>query len=183
MRQDRFIDVNEDEEFYYTDAISEEAVRLIREFAPDGQDENREPFFLYVAYTAPHWPLHALPEDISKYEGRYRKGWDRLRKDRYDRMVELGIIDSKWEISPRNEEAPPWEEVSPKDWEDHRMAVYAAQVDRMDQGFGRILGTLRETGVDVNVQDEEGKTALDYASEEGHSKIVRLLRAAGAKRR
>jgi arylsulfatase len=150
MREDAFIDVDADEEYYYTDAISDEAVRLIREFAPAGNENKQEPFFLYVAYTAPHWPLHALPEDIAKYEGRYAKGWDRIRKDRYDRMVELGIIDSKWEISPRNEDAPPWEEISLKDWEDRRMAVYAAQVDRMDQGIGQILGALKETGVEEN---------------------------------
>jgi arylsulfatase A-like enzyme len=150
MRQDRFIDVDEDEEFYYTDAISTEAVRLICEFAPGSRMEKREPFFLYVGYTAPHWPLHALPEDIAKYEGRYRKGWDRLRKDRYDRMVELRIIDRKWKISPRHDEVPPWEEASNKDWEDYRMAVYAAQVHRMDQGIGRILEALRETGTEEN---------------------------------
>jgi len=150
MRQDRFIDVDAEEEFYYTDAISNEAVRLVREFVPHGQEEKQEPFFLYVAYTAPHWPLHALPEDIARYEGRYRRGWDRLRKDRYDRMAELGVIDEKWKISPRDEEAPPWEEVSDKEWEDQRMAVYAAQVDCMDQGIGRIIRALAETGVEEN---------------------------------
>jgi arylsulfatase len=150
MRQDRFIDVHEDEEFYYTDAISDEAVGVIREFVPRGSGGNHKPFFLYVGYTAPHWPLHALPEDIVKYEGRYKKGWDRLRKDRYDRMVELGIIDSKWKISPRHDEATSWEEAPNKEWEDHRMAVYAAQVDRMDQGIGRILQALRETGTEEN---------------------------------
>jgi arylsulfatase len=150
MRQDRFIDVDAGEEYYYTDAISDEAVRLLRKFAPAGWSKMQEPFFLYVGYTAPHWPLHALPEDIAKYEGWYRKGWDRVRIDRYDRMVELGIIDRKWEISPRDDEAPSWEEASHKDWEDHRMAVYAAQVDRMDQGVGRILQALRETGAEEN---------------------------------
>jgi arylsulfatase len=121
MRQDRFIDVDAGEEYYYTDAISDEAVRLLRKFAPAGWSKMQEPFFLYVGYTAPHWPLHALPEDIAKYEGWYRKGWDRVRIDRYDRMVELGIIDRKWEISPRDDEAPSWEEASHKDWENHRM--------------------------------------------------------------
>ncbi len=163
MRQERFIDVQPDEEFYYTDAISEEAVRLIHEFAPRGRagagggppagsapgtspGAERRPFFLYVAYTAPHWPLHALPEDIARYQGRYRGGWDRVRKDRYDRMVALGILDGRWPISPRDPDAPPWEEAAHRDWEDSRMAVYAAQVDRMDQGVGRILQALRDTG-------------------------------------
>lgn len=150
MRQDRFIDVDLDEEFYYTDAISDEAVRLIHEFTAADRNKGQDPFFLYVAYTAPHWPLHALPEDIAKYEGRYRKGWDQVRKDRYDRMVEMGIIDGKWKISPRNKEAPSWDEISYKEWEDYRMAVYAAQVDCMDQGVGRILQALRETGAEEN---------------------------------
>jgi arylsulfatase A-like enzyme len=150
MRQDRFIDVDDDEQFYYTDAISTEAGQLIREFAPGSCREKREPFFLYVGYTAPHWPLHALPEDIALYEGRYRQGWDQLRKDRYDRMVELGIIDAKWKISPRHEKAPLWNETPHKEWEDRRMAVYAAQVHRMDHGVGHILQALRETGTEEN---------------------------------
>jgi arylsulfatase len=150
MREDAFIDVDADEEFYYTDAISTEAVGMIRRFARDKGDKRQKPFFLYVSYTAPHWPLHALPEDIAKYEGRYKYGWDRLRQDRYDRMVELGIIDRKWKISPRNEGASPWKGVPRKDWEGHRMAVYAAQVDRMDQGIGRILEALQESGVEEN---------------------------------
>ena len=150
MRQDCFIDVDRDEPFYYTDAISAEAARLIREFAPGGRKGSGKPFFLYVGYTAPHWPLHALPEDIAQYEERYRQGWDRLRRDRYDRMVELGIIDSRWKISPRHDEAQPWEDVPHKEWEDRRMAVYAAQVHRMDQGIGRILQALRETGAERN---------------------------------
>lgn len=171
MREDAFIDVDADEEFYYTDAISDEAVRLIREFAPDSQGEKQKPFFLYVAYTAPHWPLHAPPEDIARYEGKYRQGWDRLRQDRYDRMVELGIIDRKWGISPRDEEAPPWEGVSQKEWEDYRMAVYAAQVDRMDRGVGRILETLRDTGTEEN-------TLMLFLSDNGG--CAELLREDGA---
>jgi arylsulfatase len=150
MRENTFIDVDEDEEFYYTDEISDAAVGFIRKFAHGSGNQMQEPFFLYVSYTAPHWPLHALPEDIAKYEGRYRKGWDRLRKDRYDRMVELGIIDSNWGISSRSEGALPWEGVPNKDWEDRRMAVYAAQVDCMDQGIGRILEALQDTGVEEN---------------------------------
>jgi arylsulfatase len=150
MRQDQQIDIDGEEQFYYTDAISDEAVQLIRKIASTDRKIVAPPFFLYVAYTAPHWPLHALPEDIAKYKGRYSVGWDRLRKDRYDRMVELGIIDGRWKISPRDDKAPSWDEVHYKDWEDHRMAVYAAQVDRMDQGVGRILKALREKGLENN---------------------------------
>ncbi|MHC4345766.1 MAG: arylsulfatase, partial [Planctomycetota bacterium] len=72
-----------------------------------GRDD--KPFFLYLAYTAPHWPLHALPEDIAKYKGKYRQGWDELRKERYARMIKMGIIDAKWPLTPRDEGAVPWD--------------------------------------------------------------------------
>ena len=132
--------------FYYTDAISDQAVGMIEEAASAD-----DPFFLYVAYTAPHWPLHALPEDIAKYEGRYGSGgWDELRTARHEEMKGLRLVDSRWAISPRDESAPPWEAAHDKDWEDMRMAVYAAQVDRMDQGIGRILSKLEDLQLDDN---------------------------------
>ncbi len=132
----------EDEDFYYTDAISDNACSMIEQAA--GQEK---PFFLYLAYTAPHWPLHALPEDIARYEGRYRNGgWDALRTARHEELKGMGILNPRWEISPRDEAAPPWEEVPDQDWEDLRMAVYAAQVDRMDQGVGRVVDKLRALG-------------------------------------
>jgi len=135
----------EGEEFYYTDAISDQAVAMIRQAAQGGQ-----PFFCYVAYTTPHWPLHALPEDIAKYRGRYSKGWDAIRTERHERLKAMGILDPRWPISPRDAEAPPWEQLANKAWEDMRMAVYAAQIDRMDQGIGRIMAALRKLGVADN---------------------------------
>ncbi len=144
MRNDEFVEA-EGDDFYFTDKITDFAVSQIKEAS--GKEE---PFFLFTSYTAPHWPLHALPEDIVKFEGKYGKGWDRVRKDRYDSMVEKKIIDEKWPISPRDEDSYPWEEVKLSDWEDRRMAVYAAQVHRMDAGVGKILDTLKETGIDDN---------------------------------
>jgi len=135
--------VPEGDDYYYTDAISDHAVAMIDEYG-----RKDDPFFLYVAYTAPHWPLHALPEDVARYEGRFRKGWDAVRTDRYERMVELGIIDERWKISPRDEDALPWNKVKAKDWEDMRMAVYAAQIDRMDQGVGRMMNALTTLGIE-----------------------------------
>ena len=133
-------------DYYLTDAISEQAAAMIADAA-----KSPDPFLLYVAYTAPHWPLHALPEDIAKYEGLYRKGgWDALRTARHEELKGLGILSPKWEISPRDEKAPAWESVVERDWEDLRMAVYAAQVDRMDQGVGRILAKLRDVGAEEN---------------------------------
>lgn len=142
MEGDKFIRVGEDEDFYYTDAISEKAVQMIQEFSSENA-----PFFLYVSYTAPHWPLHARPEDVEKYRGKYLKGWDKLREERYERLVEMDMIKAEWNMSPRDENSPPWDDVTNKEWEDMRMAVYAAQVDRMDQGIGLIYDKLQELGL------------------------------------
>ncbi len=132
-------------DFYYTDAIAENAVRMIDENAPKDP-----PFFLYVAFTSPHWPLHAPEEEISRYEGKYRDGWDAVRTGRHEELNSLGILDETWEITPRDDQAPPWEEVPDQEWEDLRMAVYAAQIDRMDQGIGKIMAALKAHGVSDN---------------------------------
>ena len=93
-----------DSGFYLTDAITDYAISVI-----DGEDENEEPFFLYMAYTAPHWPLHALPEDIEKYRGEYMKGWEVLRHERYDKMLEIGILDESAKLSPRDAMSMDWQ--------------------------------------------------------------------------
>jgi arylsulfatase A-like enzyme len=133
------------DDFYYTDAISEQAVRMIEEAAQGDQ-----PFFLHVSYTAPHWPLHAFEEDIARYQGRYRDGWDAVRTARHETLKGMGVLDERWPISPRDEQAPDWQDVARRDWEDRRMAVYAAQVERMDRGIGRIAARLRELGLENN---------------------------------
>jgi arylsulfatase A-like enzyme len=127
-------------DFYYTDAITANAVRFISEH------RNPNPFFLYVAYTSPHWPMHARPEDIRKYEGRYNKGWDVLRQERYARMIKMGLVDPRWKLTPRDPQAPAWEKAPHKEWYARRMEVYAAMIDRMDQGIGRIVQALESTG-------------------------------------
>lgn len=131
------------EGFYLTEAFTDNAVKFIDEYG-----EEEKPFFMYVAYTAPHWPLHALPEDIAKYRGKYMKGWDKLRQERYARMKEMGLIKDGWELSPRDKTAKAWSDVDDekKDLMDHKMAVYAAQIDRMDQGIGRIIEKLEDVG-------------------------------------
>ena len=131
------------EGFYITDWISDHAAEMIRANGP-----REEPFFLYVAYTAPHWPLHALPEDIERYRGKYLDGWDALRERRLARMVELGLIEEHENLSPRHDDAPAWDDLSEEKKKDVdlKMAVYAAQIDRMDQGIGNILAALDETG-------------------------------------
>ena len=127
-------------DFYYTDAISDEAVKQIR-----AGETDKRPFFLYVAHTAPHWPLHALEPDIKKYEKLYTDGWERLRETRLQRMIEMGIVDKSTTLPPREPESTPWADAPNKQWEARRMAVYAAQIDRMDQGVGKILAALDET--------------------------------------
>lgn len=135
----------ESEEFYYTDAIADHAVTMIGEAVAE-----QMPFFHYVAFTAPHWPLHAPEEDIARYEGKYRNGWDATRTARHEEAIAKGVLSDRWQITPRDEDAPPWETVEHKDWEDLRMAVYAAQIDRMDQAIGRILNTLESGGIADN---------------------------------
>ncbi len=130
----------DNDDFYYTDAISDQAAAYVRETPKD------TPLFLYVAYTAAHWPLHALPEDIAKYEGRYAGGWDRLRRERLARMKELGVVEPDTPLSPRHPNVPAWEDEKHKAWQERRMEVYAAQVDRMDQGIGRIVDALKDRG-------------------------------------
>ena len=126
--------------YYYTDAISDHAARYIREH------DSNEPFFIYVAYTAPHWPMHALPEDIAKYKGKYDDGWDAMRKTRYERQLKMGLVDPKWKMSPRDGKAPKWADAKNKEWELRLMETYAAMVDRLDQGMGRVVTALKETG-------------------------------------
>lgn len=143
-RENERITVDEfPEDFFFTDAISNHASDYIREHH---KVEGDAPFFLYTAYTAPHWPLHAHEEDIEKYKGRFSAGWDQLRKERLERMRELGIVKPEWGLSDRDASQLPWDEVEHKAWQQRRMEVYAAQIDRMDQGIGRILDTLEETG-------------------------------------
>lgn len=133
----------EDDDFFYTDAISDQAVAFIRDHVAQHPDR---PFFQYVAYTAPHWPLHAHEEDIEKYKGRFDEGWDQLREKRMQRLIDMGIIDASWEMTGRDPTQPEWEKAENKEWLLRCMEVYAAQIDRMDQGIGRIIRSLEETG-------------------------------------
>ena len=126
--------------YYYTDAISDHAVRYVGEHS---KDQPQKPFFLYVAYTAAHWPMHALPEDIKKYAGKYDAGYEPIRKARFEKSAKLGLIDPKQGMSPQ---AGDWDKVADKKWEAAGMEVYAAMVDRMDQGIGKLIAELKRTG-------------------------------------
>ena len=133
------------EDFYYTDAIGNHAVQYVKEHHNVTPEQ---PFFLYVAYTAPHWPLHALEEDIEKYRGMYDEGWEPVRVARYQRLWEMELIDNTWQLSPPDETVPAWENLTEQEriWYRRAMEVYAAQIDRMDQNIGHLLDALDETG-------------------------------------
>ena len=141
MRDDDFVEPGPD--FYYTDELSAEAARFVGEHFAGYPDR---PLFLYLAYTAPHWPLHAPPEDVEKYNRRYDAGWDALRRARHRRMVEMGLVRRGWPLAPRDPEAPAWEEATDRAWQARRMEVYAAMVERMDRGIGRVLAALETAG-------------------------------------
>jgi len=142
-RQNRFVTPENDSEykpetFYYTDAISDNAVRYLRQH---GQESPDRPFFLYVAYTAAHWPMHALVKDIAKYRGKYDGGYEPIRRARFERLKQLGLIDTQAELSPAAED---WDKTEHKEWNARCMEVYAAMVDSMDQGIGRIVSQLKK---------------------------------------
>lgn len=127
-------------DYYQTDAINDTTVSYIQQFA-----KSDKPFFIYVAQNAPHWPLMAKPEDIAKYKDTYKAGWDVIRETRYKKMVKLGLIDpAKTRLSEYPKNAIKWEDNPDKDWDALAMAVHAAMIDRMDQGIGRIINTLKK---------------------------------------
>ena len=133
--------------WFYTDAISDQAVAYIDEHC---RDHAGTPFFEYVAYTAPHWPLHAHDDDIARYCGRFDAGWDALREARLDKLVASGILKAHWRLTDRDPTQPAWTSAEQDEqfraWTLRCMEVYAAQVDRMDQGIGRIVDALEKNG-------------------------------------
>ena len=139
--------------YYFTDAISDHAVRAVREHSQQGREE---PLFLYVSYTAAHWPMHARERDIAKYRGRYDSGYGPIREARLAKMKRLGLLDEATPLSPQ---AWDWGQADTT-WEAENMAIYAAMVDSMDQGIGRIVGALREAG-------ELENTVIFYCQDNG----------------
>lgn len=157
--------------FYSTDAITDHAIQFVKEQAPFDR-----PFFLYMAHIAPHFPLQAWPEDIKKYRGKYMKGFHKIRNERFEHMKESGIIGKDYTLPVDSLRVLEWDLLSPtrKDSFDLRMAIYAAQIDRMDQGIGRFINTLKELGQYEN-------TIIIFLSDNGgsHEDCSRWLSGTG----
>ncbi|MDF9798978.1 arylsulfatase A-like enzyme [Catalinimonas alkaloidigena] len=146
MRKDREVyEVPED--FYSTDAFTEYAIEEVTQAS-----QHDQPFFLYLAHNAPHFPLQVHDAYIQKYADTYSIGWDSLRTARYQRMQEMGLIDADWALSPRDSIAPAWASLSrvQKEEEQLLMATYAGMIDRLDQQIGLLLDQLDELGIAEN---------------------------------
>lgn len=127
--------------YYITQALSDTAVNYVNEYAA-----SKKPFFMYLAYTAPHWPLHALPEDIAKYENVYTVGWEKIREARYERMKKLKIFGDADDFLSQRQFKDAWEDNATRDWDARAMAVHAAMIDRLDQGVGQLIAALEKNG-------------------------------------
>lgn len=132
-----------DEDYYTTDAFTDYAIQFIDE---SKQENSEKPFFLYLAYTAPHWPLNAPQEVVEKYKGKYAEGWTKLRETRFAQMKGMGIIDKDWKLS--DQDSREWDSLSDekKKEMDTRRAIYSAMVDQMDQNIGKLVTHLKKQG-------------------------------------
>ena len=151
------------DDFYFTDEINNYASAFIEEHY---KTKKENPFFLYVAHVAPHWPIQAKPEDIAKYQGKYMAGWEITRKKRFEKMLKLGIITPNTKLSEPKNSVLNWDDLSEEQQidMDKRMAIFAAQVDNMDQGIGRIIETLEK-------QQQLENTLIIFLSDNGSSSL------------
>lgn len=159
------------EGYYTTDAFTRHAVGEIRKRAAGSK-----PFFLHLAYTAPHFPLHAPADDVAAYEGRYRSGYFALRRERFERMCRMSVIRSKWKLPEPDRKLGDFRyDLAAEEWkgsleQERLMEIYAAMVERMDRGVGEVLAALRETGIEQNtvvlfLSDNGGCASMPLPSE------------------
>jgi len=151
------------DDYYFTDAITKKSVEYIEQFS-----RTDKPFFLYLAHCAPHWPLHARPEDIAKYKDTYKGGWEELRRDRYQRILKAGLFKKEnTPLPPIQDRGKKWQQLSDeeKEFQSAKMAVHAAMIDRIDQGIGDIVGVLKATG-------QMDNTVIFFLSDNGASPEV-----------
>lgn len=132
-------------DFYTTDAFTDHAIDFV-------ENSDGSPFFLYMAYNAPHYPLHARQEDIDRYADAFNEGYDEVRRARFERQQQLGIADSAWTFSERDSGVPAWDTLASdtQEYQKSLMRAYAAMIDRLDQNVGRLMEALRRTGADQN---------------------------------
>jgi arylsulfatase len=133
-------------DYYITDGFGDNAVAFIED-AVDNHGE--KPFFMYLAFNAPHTPLQAPLDLINKYRGRYSDGWDVMRQEKWERQKALGLVDPGWQLPRLRDDVPPWDSLtaSQQEAEDHRRAVYAAMMDSVDQNVGKVLQALDAAGI------------------------------------
>jgi arylsulfatase A-like enzyme len=164
-------------DYYFTNAVSDTAVNWIK------KADKETPLFLYVAYTAAHWPLHAFEKDIEPYKGKFAKGWDKLREERFKRMQELDVLPPNASLSPIHPDVKSWDNVENKSWEQRRMEVYAAQLTVMDEGVGRIVSALKEKGrfdnslIFFNI--DNGGCHVEFSSKRKGAFLPKKTRAGG----
>ena len=145
------------DDFYYADFVADKAIDMMDEMTADGK-----PFFMYVAFQEPHWPVQAKPQDIAKYKGVYDDGWDALRERRYNKMVEMGIVDPDETPVATNASGRTWQNETDKAFQSANMEVHAAMVDCVDQNIGRIINELKRRGIFDN-------TLIIFTSDNGAS--------------
>jgi arylsulfatase len=146
-------------DFYLTDRLAEEAAVYLRDHAAQTPDQ---PFFLYVAFTAPHWPVQAPPADLSRAAGLYDQGWDRVREARAPRLRGRRVLRGDWQAAPRDAAVPPWEDADHPNWQRARMEAYVGALHALDRGVATVLAALRETG-------REDDTVVAFLSDNGGS--------------
>lgn len=145
------------QDFYTTVADVDYALKFL-----DEARATRQPWYLYIAFNAPHAPLHALPEDYAKYKGKYDQGWDVARESRVKKQKAVGILPSKLQPSPRPEHIPAWQDLKPwqQKYEANRMTTLAAMIDRVDQEIGRLID-------DLKANKEFDNTMILFVSDNG----------------
>jgi arylsulfatase A-like enzyme len=176
--------------YYSTTAIAEHAIKYLKEHA---EHHAGKPFFQYLAFTVPHFPLHAPAEDIARYQGKYRGGWDEVRQARWRRQKEMGLVsgdlpamerdlgppypfpEALKKVGPAEVNRPlPWSELTAeqKEFQATKMAIHAAMVDRMDREIGRVLQQVKGMGAWDNTLvlflSDNGASAEMMVRDDGH---------------
>ncbi|MFC4991609.1 arylsulfatase [Rubritalea tangerina] len=150
-----------DQDYYYTEALTNKALTWMQ-----NQKEKDTPFFLYMAYTAPHWPLHARQEVIEKYKKRYLAGYEAIRSARIKRLHSEGLLPNSATLTPPHPDITPWKDEPNREWQASRMAAYAAMIDQVDTSVGKLIEQLKADGELENtlilVLSDNGSSSLEH---------------------